>query len=106
MAKRAFEFGDAARGAAVAVDVVPMATRNQVVAIQADGTVRVRLMAPPVEDRLNEELVDFLALVLAVEPSSIEIMPGIDSSKKLLAVTDRTAQEVDALIRAAMGQGR
>jgi uncharacterized protein YggU (UPF0235/DUF167 family) len=106
MSRRLFEFGDGTRGAALAVDVVPMATRNQVAAIQANGTIRVRLMAPPIEDRLNEELVAYLAFVLEVDPDNIELMPSHDSSKKLLAVTNMTAQEVDALVRAAMVDDR
>jgi uncharacterized protein (TIGR00251 family) len=88
MAKRNFEFHNDKKGAALAIRVTPRASRNEISEIQSDGTVKIRLTAPPVEGKANEALVEFLAKVLDLPASKIEIVAGATGRDKLVSVFD------------------
>lgn len=55
--------------------------------------VRIRLTAPPVENRANEALVRFLAKSLGVPRKSIGIMAGGLGRRKLVRVIGLTREE-------------
>jgi len=88
MAPRKFHLHDGKKGAALAVRVTPRASKNEIVEILSDGTVKVHLTAPPVEGKANDALVKFLAGVLEVPTSRVEIVAGANGRDKLVAVTD------------------
>jgi uncharacterized protein len=75
-------------GAALAIRVTPGAKRNEIDGFLEDGTVRIRLTAPPVEGKANAALIDFLSKVLGVRRSDIEIVAGETSRNKLVAIND------------------
>lgn len=81
-------------GAALAVRVTPRASRNEIAEILSDGTVRVRLTAPPVEGQANDALIDFLAEVLEVPRVNIEIVAGDAGRDKLVSILDLDAETV------------
>jgi len=78
------------------VKVVPRASRSELVGEQ-DGTLRVRIAAPPVAGAANEELIRLLAKKLEVRASSVTIVSGEASRMKKIAVKGITAQELHAL---------
>jgi len=78
------------------VKVVPRASRSELVGEQ-DGTLRVRIAAPPVAGAANEELIRLLAKKLEVRASSVTIVSGETSRMKKIAVKGITAQELQAL---------
>jgi uncharacterized protein (TIGR00251 family) len=82
------------KGSAIAVRVTPRASRNEIVEILNDGTVKVRLTAPPVEGKANETLIEFLAGVLDVPRSHIEIVAGTTGRDKLVSILDMDAETV------------
>jgi uncharacterized protein (TIGR00251 family) len=82
------------KGSAIAVRVTPRASRNEIVEILNDGTVKVRLTAPPVEGKANETLIEFLAGVLDVPRSHIEIVAGTTGRDKLVSILDLDAETV------------
>ena len=47
MASRSYHLHDGKKGAALAVRVTPRASKNEIVDILSDGTVKVHLTAPP-----------------------------------------------------------
>ena len=94
---------DASRGAAFTVKIVPKATKTEIVGIQEDGTIKIRLMSPPVEGQANEELIKFLAEFFNVQKTDIEIVAGLDSRKKLVSVLNVKAEDVDRLVKAKTG---
>ena len=49
MHARRFHLHDGKKGSALAVRVTPRASRNEIVEILSDGTVKIRLTSPPVE---------------------------------------------------------
>jgi uncharacterized protein (TIGR00251 family) len=88
MTPRKFHLHEGKKGAALAVRVTPRASKNEIVEILSDGTVKVHLTAPPVEGKANDALVKFLAGVLEVPVSRVEIVAGANGRDKLVAVTD------------------
>lgn len=98
MALRNFHLHDGKKGAALAIRVTPRASRNEIVEILSDGTVRIRLTAPPVEDKANQALVKYLADILAIATSRIEIVAGATGRDKLVSILDMDAEDVHRII--------
>lgn len=67
------------------VRVQPRASRNGVAGL-SEGVLRVRLTAPPVENRANEALVRFLAEALGVPRGCVEIVAGDRGRNKIVRV--------------------
>jgi hypothetical protein len=88
------KFTDGRRGSALPVRVTPRASRNEIVEILSDNTVKIRLTAPPVEGQANAELIEFLADVLGVPKSKLEIVAGSSGRDKLISVLDMDSEEV------------
>lgn len=88
------------KGAALAIRVTPRASKNEIVEVLSDGTVRVRLTAPPAEEKANQALINFLAQVLDMPTSSIEIVAGTSGRDKLVSVLDLDAEVVHRRILA------
>jgi uncharacterized protein (TIGR00251 family) len=65
------------------VAVIPNARRTEAVGLH-DGALRVRLAAPPLEGRANDELVAWLARALGVQRRAIEIRHGASGRRKRL----------------------
>jgi len=94
MKVRNYFLHDGKKGAALAIRVTPRASRNEIVEILSDGTVRIRLTARPAEGKYNEALVSFLAEVLEVAPSRIDIVAGDTGRDKLVSIVDMEAEAV------------
>jgi uncharacterized protein len=92
---RKFEITDAKRGAAFTVRVVTRAQRNEIVGVQEDRSVKIRLTASPNDGKANEALIKFLAERLNVPESAIEIVAGKDSRDKWISVEGITTSDVE-----------
>jgi len=86
MEPRFFYLHDSKKGAALAVRVTPRASKNEIVDILSDGTVKVHLTAPPVEGKANAALLKFLAKVLDVPVRQLEVIAGASGRDKLISV--------------------
>ena len=91
---RKYDFHDGKRGSALAVRITPRASRNQIVGVLNDGTIKVHLAAEPSDDKANVELVGFLAEVLGVPKSRVEIVAGASGRDKLVSVLDMDVETV------------
>jgi uncharacterized protein (TIGR00251 family) len=85
-------------GAALAVRVTPRANKNEIVEILSDQTIKIRLTAPPVEGKANEALIEFLADVLDVPRSKIDIVAGAGGRDKLVSILDLDSSEAQTRI--------
>lgn len=94
MAERKFRLHNGQKGAALAVRVTPRARKNEIVEVLSDGTVKIRLTAPPVEGKANEALIAFLAEVIGVPRSKVEIVAGDTGRDKLVSILDLDAVTV------------
>ena len=76
------------------VRVQPWAPRSEIVGWRADGTLSVRVAAPPVEGQANVALVALLAGALDLRPSAVNVARGTRGRDKLVRITGLTPAEV------------
>ena len=77
----------------LALKVTPGAKKNEVLGWEDDypqvgRVLKVKIAAPPVEGQANKEIVLFLAKLLKVTKSSIEVVHGTSSRIKLVEIPD------------------
>jgi len=65
--------------------------------IQGD-TLKVRLKAPPVEGRANEECIRFLAGLLGVKKDRVRIVSGLKSKTKTIAVSGLQKKDLETVM--------
>jgi uncharacterized protein (TIGR00251 family) len=103
MADRKFQMHDGQKGSALAVRVTPRASRNEIVEILDDGTVKVRIAAAPADDEANAVLLEFLSEILGVPKSKLDIVAGVTGRDKLIAVVDMDVETAQSRIVAHIG---
>lgn len=69
----------------VSVSVKPN-SRKEMVEVQGDGSLIVRVNAPPVDGKANERVVELLAKHYNVPKSRIELVSGAASKKKVFEI--------------------
>ncbi|MGO9640557.1 MAG: DUF167 domain-containing protein [Candidatus Acidiferrales bacterium] len=92
-----FEIRERAGTVSFAVRVQPRASREEIAGVH-DGALKVRLTAPPVEDRANEALRRFLAARLKVAVSAVRIAAGERNRTKRVEIVGASADAVRALV--------
>lgn len=92
------KLSDGRRGSALAIRVTPRASRDEIVEILPDQTIKIRLTAPPVEGAANAALIEFLAKILGVARSRIEIVAGQTGRDKLVTIADMESDQAQDLI--------
>ena len=97
---RKFEITDAKRGVAFAVKVITRAQKNEIVGVQDDNILKIRLTASPAEGQANTALIKFLAQQLGVAENQIEIVAGADKSDKMISVSGLSTAEVEQKLQA------
>ncbi len=75
------------------VRAVPNAPRNEVVGWLGDA-LKVKVHAPALEGRANEELCDFLAEQLQLPRRAVTVAQGGKARQKLIAVAGLTLAEI------------
>lgn len=100
---RKFRLHDGKHGAALTIRVTPRARKTEFSGIMEDGTVRIRVSAPPVEGKANKALINFLSKVLKVRKNKIEIVAGEKGLDKIVSILDMTAEQVEELIMEYLG---
>ena len=78
------------------VHVQPRASRSEITG-EHDGSLRVRLAAPPVEGAANEALIELLAKALHVTRRDVRILRGATSRRKVVEIDGVTVRQVAAL---------
>jgi hypothetical protein len=81
----------------LAVRVQPRASKTEIAGV-LDGSLKVRLQAPALEDRANEALCEFLAHLLKTPKSAVRILSGHRSRSKRVEIRGVTQQQVLALV--------
>ena len=75
------------------VRVLPKASRNQVDGYE-DGTLKLRVTAPPTEGQANDGVIALLAKTLGVSRSNLQIIRGQSSRNKVVSVDTLNEREV------------
>jgi uncharacterized protein (TIGR00251 family) len=93
------KFSDARRGAAITVKVTPRAKKTAVAGVMDDGTIKIKVAAPPVDGAANEVLIKFLAETLGLPKSQVDIVAGETSERKLISLVGISPEKVDQILR-------
>jgi len=99
---RKYELHSGQRGSALAVRITPRASRNQIAGVLDDGTIKVYLVSDPSADELNTELLSYLAEVLGVPKSRVEVVAGENGRDKLVSVMDMDVETAQQRVLAHM----
>lgn len=73
--------------------VQPRAPRSEI-AGEHNGAIKLRLAAPPVDGKANQECRSFLARLLKVSATSVEIISGSTSRDKVIRIQNISARRV------------
>jgi uncharacterized protein len=84
-------------GVTVELYIQPRASRNEMAGLH-QGSLKLRLTAPPVEGEANRECIRFLADLLEVPRSQLRLMQGHKARRKTVLIEGLTAHEVHALL--------
>jgi uncharacterized protein len=75
------------------VKVTPNAGRNEITGFK-EGTLHVKIGAPPDKGKANKELIDFLADTLGIRKSAIQILRGQASRNKVVEIEGLSGLEI------------
>ena len=90
---------DAARGTVTfTVRVQPRASKDEIAGVM-DGSLKIRLRAPALENRANEALMEFLADLLRIPKAAVRIQSGEHSRMKRVEIRGVTRHQVLALLQ-------
>ena len=99
---RKFILHNGKRGSALAVRIMPRASHNQIVGVLNDGTIKVNLASEPADEVLNVELIGYIAEVLGVPKSRVEVVAGENGRDKLVSVMDMDVETAHQRVLAHM----
>jgi len=80
-------------GVTIKVRVAPRASRTEIIGEHA-GAIKLRVAAPPVDGKANEECRRYLAKLLKVGATSVEIISGDSSRDKVIRIHNISALRV------------
>jgi uncharacterized protein len=79
------------------VRVQPRASKDEI-AGEMGGAIKVRLLAPALEDRANQALVELLAQLLKTPKSAVRILSGDSSRIKRVEIRGVSKAQIERLI--------
>lgn len=88
---------ETADGVIFTIQVLPRSSKCEVVGVQGDY-LKIKIIAPPVDGRANEECLRFLADVLGVKKAQVSIVGGLKARKKTVAIRGLKKEDVGAII--------
>ena len=77
----------------ISVRVYPNSARNEVVGVTS-GVWQVRVSAPPVKGKANQELITLLSRLLGVGKSRIDIIRGHTTRNKVIAISGLSQEDI------------
>lgn len=72
----------------IKIRVLPRSSRNEIVGNMADGTLKVKLTAAPVDGKANNALIELLAEHFKTSKSQIKIVRGGTSKNKTIEISN------------------
>ena len=69
------------------VKVIPRSAKSEIVGEMADGTLKVKIAAPPEKGKANDTLCAFLADHYGVPRNAVTIVSGHSAALKLVRIT-------------------
>jgi len=88
---------EAEDGVTFAVHVLPRSSKCELAGVHGDA-LKIRITAPPVEGRANEECLRFLASLYHVKRSQVLIKAGHQSRNKLVFIEGLTPDDIRGVL--------
>lgn len=85
------------KGFLIRIQVVPNSSKTQIVGEHGDR-LKIKLSAPPVDGKANEELIEFIRKKLAIKSYQIELIRGQTSKAKDLLIQTDSEDLFDSLV--------
>ncbi len=70
----------------IQVQIQPGSSKDQIIDLH-NGRLKIKISAPPVDGKANQNLIEFIAKALGVSKSKIEIVKGRTSKLKTLKIS-------------------
>ena len=80
-------------GVIIAVKLVPNSSFNKIVDYCSEF-IRIKIFAPPIENKANKELIEFLSDCFKINRSKIKIISGDKSKLKKIFISDVDTNDV------------
>jgi len=84
-------------GITFSVRVQPRAHRTEIVG-EIDGSLKIRIAAPPVDGEANAECERFLAKHFRVNRNNVEIISGLSSKNKVIRIAGIKSDQFEKLL--------
>ena len=78
------------------IRVIPRASKSEIVG-ELEGSLKIRISAPPVDGAANDEVVRLLAKAFGVGKSNVSIVAGETSKTKRIRVAGATPERLQQL---------
>lgn len=88
---------ETAVGVTFHIQVLPRSSKREVMGWQGDY-LKIKITAPPLEGKANEECTRFLATLLGIKKARINIVSGLKSRKKTVSIKGLKKEDVVAII--------
>ena len=85
MSEAGWRIRDTGLGLEVPLHVLPRAKRSEIAGLH-NGSLKLRVTAPPVDDSANRAVVQFFSSLLDIPKSRLRIMAGSKSREKILQI--------------------
>ena len=84
-------------GLVISVKLVPNSSVNKLVD-STDEYIRIKISAPPIENKANKELISFLSDILDINKSKIKIISGEKSKLKKVFIAETKIENISQKI--------
>ena len=84
--------------ATIVVQVQPNASQSKVSRFE-DGVLHLRIAAPPIRGKANQELIRFLSDILGVSKARLTIVKGKTSKRKVISIRGLSQEQIMGQLR-------
>ena len=78
----------------ITIFIQPRASRDEILGLNKEGVLRVRVKEPPVDGAANEALVQLVAKKLGVRKDSVTLVSGATARNKVIEVEGLTSDKL------------
>ena len=92
------EDGKILESCTITVHISPGSRKTEIIGINSDGSIRIKIAAPPVEGKANAELFNFLGKLLNMPLTRIHLIHGEKSKHKFVKIVGLSLEEVHRIL--------
>ena len=70
----------------IKIKVLPRSSQNKIIGKMTDGTLKVKLTAPPIDGEANKKLIELFSKEWKISKSKIKIIKGLKSKNKVVEI--------------------